>query len=114
MAAQGGSPDGAPRSTPRGGSRRGPKPKRSFRPELLGLGAGALLALAAWALLVWLAIDAGRRARGGESGDWLWLALASVGAVACLFACLWLVTALLRRVGILEPSRRAPSGPARH
>jgi hypothetical protein len=41
------------------------------------------------------------------------LAGASVGAVICLFACLWLVTVLLRRVGILEPSTRTRRPPRR-
>ena len=64
------------------------------------------------ALLVWVAVDSGRSARGGESGKWVFLAVASVGAVACLFLCLWLCTVLLRRVGILEDNRprRRPTG----
>ncbi len=88
--------------TPRGGARRAARPKRSLQPKLVGLGLGALAALVAWGLLVWLAIDSGRAARGGESGRWAYLAAASVGAVVCLFLCLWLCTVLLRRVGILE------------
>jgi hypothetical protein len=58
---------------------------------------------------VWVAIDSGRSARGGESGKWVYLAAASVGAVACLFVSLWLCTVLLRRVGIMEEKR-----PRRH
>ncbi len=50
-----------------------PRPKRRFRPELLALGAGAALAVVVWGLLVWLAIGFGRDARGGDSGQWLWL-----------------------------------------
>ncbi len=91
-----------PTGTPRGGARRAAKPKRSLPPGLVGLGLGAAAALAAWGVLVWLAIDAGRSARGGESVQWVWLAAASVGAVLCLFLCLWLCTVLLRRIGILE------------
>jgi hypothetical protein len=68
----------------------------------VGLALGAVAALAAWGLLVWLAVDSGRAARGGESGKWAVLAVASVGAVLCLFLCLWLCTVLLRRIGILE------------
>jgi hypothetical protein len=33
------------------------------------------------------------------------MALAALGAVACLFLALWLVTGMLRRVGILEDKR---------
>jgi hypothetical protein len=75
-----------------------------------------LAALGAWALLVWLAIDSGRAARGGEAGKWVQLGGASVGAVACLFLCLWLCTLALRRVGILEDHRRSRpvSAPHRH
>jgi hypothetical protein len=75
------------------------------QPELLLLCLGATVALVAWGLLVWEAIDFGRSARGGDPGAWVYLALASVGAVICLFGCLWLVTVLLRRIGILEDKR---------
>ena len=91
--------------TSRAGARRGARPKRGLQPALLLLGLGALAALVTWGLLVWAAIGFGRSARGGDSGDWALLAVASLGAVACLFLCLWLVTVLLRRVGILEAKR---------
>ena len=97
MAGQGG--------TSRAGARRGARPKRTLEPRLLLLGLGAVVALAAWGLLVWAAIGFGRSARGGDSGDWALLALTSLGAVGCLFLCLWLVTVLLRAVGILEARR---------
>jgi hypothetical protein len=105
--------EGAPTGAPRGGARRGAKPKRALRPELLALGGGALVALAAWAVLVWLAIGFGHDARGGDSGRWVLLAVASLAAVGCLFLCLWLCTTLLRRIGILENDRR-PTPPHRH
>lgn len=60
----------------------------------------------AWGFLVWAAIDFGRTARGGDSGSWAYLAVASVGAVACLFLCLLLLTTLLRRLGVLDDPRR--------
>ena len=85
----------------------GAKPKRYGCSRAGGPGPGAFAALVAWGVLVWLAIDFGRSARGGESGKWVYLAAASVGAVVCLFLCLWLVTLLLRRVGILEETRAA-------
>ncbi len=96
---------GTPVGTPRGGARRAAKPKRTLQPKVVALGLGSLAALAAWGLLVWLAVDSGRSARGGDSGKWVVLAAASVGAVVCLFLCLWLCTLLLRRVGILEEPR---------
>ena len=102
MAGTEGTPVGTP---PRGGARRAAKPKRSLQPKLVALGLGALAALVAWGVLVWVAVDSGRSARGGDSGKWVYLAAASVGAVVCLFLCLWLCTVLLRRVGILEDNR---------
>ncbi len=92
-------------SSSRGGARRGAKPQRAWPPQLLLLGLGALLSLAGWGFLVWTAIDFGRSARGGDSAKWGLLAAASVGAVACLFLCLLLVTVLLRRLGVLEEKR---------
>jgi hypothetical protein len=92
--------------TPRGGARRAARRRPRLQPKLLALLLGALAALVAWGLLVWVAVDAGRSARGGDSGKWAYLTAASLGAVVCLFVCLWLVTVLLRRVGILEDTRR--------
>jgi hypothetical protein len=92
----------------RGGARRAAKPRRSFRPGLIGLGAASFVALVAWGALVWVAIHYGRSARGGDSGKWTYLAGASVGAVVCLFVSLWLVTLLLRRLGVLEDKRPQP------
>jgi len=112
-----GTPSNAGAGTPRGGARRAAKPKRSLQPRLLLLGLASLAALAGWGVLVWLAIDFGRSARGGESGKWGFLAASSVGAVACLFVCLYLFTTLLRRLGILEDNRSSTSGagqPHRH
>jgi hypothetical protein len=106
-----------PVGTPRGGARRGAKPKRRLQPRLLLLGLASFVALLGWAVLVWQAIDAGRSARGGDSGRWGYLAAASVGAVACLFLSLWLGTLLLRGLGIIEDRRAVaptPDEPHRH
>ncbi len=85
----------------RKGARKGVRRPRRFQPKLLLLGLGALASVVAWGFLVWAAIDFGRTARGGDSTAWWFLGLASVGAVACLFLGLMLVTVLLRRLGIL-------------
>jgi ABC-type nickel/cobalt efflux system permease component RcnA len=82
------------------------------QPRLVGLGVASFVALVGWAGLVWVAIHFGRSARAGESGQWAYLVAASLGAVVCLFGCLWLVTLLLRRAGILEDNRRPE--PHRH
>lgn len=90
----------------RAGARRGERRKRRFQPRLAAIATAALVSLAAWGFLVWAAIDFGRTARGGDGQAWLFLAIASLGAVVCLFLCLMLVTLLLRKVGILEEKRR--------
>ncbi|MCB1258902.1 MAG: hypothetical protein KDB33_00655 [Acidimicrobiales bacterium] len=58
---------------------------------------------------MYAAIDFGSTARGGDSTAWWFLAIASVGAVACLFVGLMLVARLLRRLGITSgPTPRKP------
>ncbi|GAA2146919.1 hypothetical protein GCM10009844_23610 [Nocardioides koreensis] len=70
--------------------------------SLLAPAAGVTLAVVAWGYLVYAAIDFGATARSGDSQAWFFLVLASVGAVACLFVGLMLVSRLLRRLGITE------------
>jgi hypothetical protein len=93
----------------RAGSRRAPKKKAALRPGLLGLAAGVTLAVVAWGYLVYAAIDFGASARGGDQNAWWFLGLASLGAVACLFIGLMLVSRLLRRLGITS----GPAAPPR-
>lgn len=94
----------------RAGSRRGPRAKRPFRPVLLLLALGITASVVAWGYLVYAAVDFGSTARGGDSRAWWFLAVASVGAVACLFFGLMLIAQLLRRLGITKPPEpRAPS-----
>jgi hypothetical protein len=90
----------------RAGSRRGPRPRRTFQPVLLLLALGITGCVVAWGYLVYAAIDFGSTARAGDSTAWWFLGLASIGAVACLFVGLMLVARALRRLGIT-------SGPAR-
>ena len=80
------------------GKRVGPKRKRRFDPALLFLAIGVTFCVVAWGYLVKAAIDFGVTARGGEQGAWLFLGLASLGAVACLFVGLILVARILRRL----------------
>ena len=68
------------------------------------------LAIVAWGYLVLAAIDFGTDARAGDAGAWWFLALASVGAVACLFIGLILVARLLARLGLGAPLREPSSG----
>ncbi|MDQ4051189.1 MAG: hypothetical protein M3237_00615 [Actinomycetota bacterium] len=87
------------------GKRAAPKKKGrvSFRPALAVLALGVTASVVAWGYLVWAAIDFGASARGGDDDAWKWLAVASLGAVACLFVGLMLVAWLLRALGITSP-----------
>ena len=63
---------------------------------------GVTAAIVALGYLVYAAIDFGATARGGDSDAWWLLGLASLGAVACLFVGLLLVTRLLRILGVVK------------
>ncbi|QZY29676.1 hypothetical protein [Nocardioides coralli] len=89
------------------GKRVGPKKKARFRPTPLLLALGVTLGVVAWGYLVKAAIDFGVEARNGDSGAWLYLGLACLGAVACLFIGLLMVARLLRVLGITQPSSAA-------
>lgn len=84
----------------RAGSRRGPRRQRRFQPALLLLALGITACVVAWGYLVYAAIDFGSTARGGNSTAWWFLALAALGAVACLFVGLMLVARVSRRLGL--------------
>ena len=65
---------------------------RSGNGPLLLLALGITAAVVAWGYLVYLAIDFGTSARNGDAKGWAPLGLATVGAIACLFVALMLVT----------------------
>lgn len=94
----------------RKGSRRAAPAKRRFRPRILLLAVGITLAAVAWGYLVYVAIDFGTAARGGDSRAWGFLGLAAIGAMACLFTGLMLVTRLSRAIGLTSgpPARTVP------
>ena len=85
------------------GSRKGPRQSPPFQPKVLLLALATTAAIVAWGYLVYLAIDFGTSARGGESRAWWFLGLSSLGAVLCLFLGLVLVARLLRALGITAP-----------
>lgn len=92
-----------------GGKRAGDRPRRRFRPALLGLAVAVTLCVVAWGYLVFAAIDVGADARrDGSAGAWGLLVLASLGAVACLFLGLMLIVRLSRALGLTH----APAAPA--
>ena len=94
----------------RAGSRRGPRRRTRPTKQVLLHAAGITALVVAWGYLVWAAIDFGASAREGDSIAWAFLALASLGAVACLFAGLMLGVRLLRLLGILAPDEGYAGG----
>lgn len=76
------------------------------------LALGITAAVVAWGYLVYLAIDFGTTARDGDSKAWWLLALATVGAIACLFVGMMLVTRLVARLraGARPPAPPRPPG----
>ncbi len=93
------------------GARRGPRTRPRRTPVLLALTGGVTALVVAWGYLVWAAIDFGAAARGGNSAAWGFLALASLGAMACLFAGLMLGVRLLRELGLGAPDTTGPAEP---
>jgi ABC-type nickel/cobalt efflux system permease component RcnA len=77
---------------------------------LLLMALGITACIVAWGYLVVAAVDFGSTARSGDTTAWWFLALASVGAVACLFVGLMLVARVLRRLGITQGSREPAAG----
>jgi len=84
-----------------GARRAAQRTTASLRTRLL-LAGGTLLLVAAWGVLVKAAIDFGRTARGGDATAWVFLAIASLGAIACLFAGLLVGTRLLVALGVIR------------
>ena len=79
--------------------------------KLLPLALGVTLCVVAWGYLVYAAIDFGATARGGETRAWWFLAMASLGAVVCLFVGLLLVARLMRLVGVTKTEDAEPPPP---
>jgi hypothetical protein len=87
-----------------------PAPKRgSSGGTTLLLALGITASVVAWGYLVYLAIDFGTAARNGDNRGWAYLALATVGAIACLFVALTLTSRLVARARASFP----PPGPPR-
>jgi len=94
------------------GKRAGAKQKQGFRHVLLLLALAITVCVVAWGYLVYAAIDFGGEARDGREDAWWWLAVAAVGAAACLFIGLMLIARLSRAIGLTAPPEpKAPKGP---
>jgi len=86
-------------------------PKRASTGPMLLLALGITAAVVGWGYLVYLAIDFGTAARDGDSRGWAFLALATVGAIACLFLALMLGTRLVARFRASAPPPPPPTPP---
>lgn len=99
----------------RAGSRKGTPAPRSLNRGALVIGGGITLCVIAWGYLVYAAIDFGTAARGGSSSAWLFMGLACLGAIACLFVGLLLLARMMRALGVTSPpsSPSSPDAPPR-
>ena len=88
--------------TPQAGASKAP---------LLFLALGITASVVAWGYLVYLAIDFGTSARNGDNRGWAFLALATVGAIACLFLALTLGTRFVARLRASSPPPPPPQAP---
>ena len=85
-----------------------PRPPRR---KILFLALGVTVTLVAWGVLVYAAIDFGSEARSGEPTAWVFLAVTSIGAAACLFVTLLLGTRILALArGREQAPARTPGG----
>ena len=84
----------------RAGSRRAAAPARKLDRATLIICAGITACVIAWGYLVYAAIDFGTAARAGNGVAWVFMFLAALGAIACLFAGLLLIARLLAALGI--------------
>jgi hypothetical protein len=83
------------------------------RRRLLTLALGVTATLIAWGFLVWQAIQFGADARDDGGLAWAFLIFATIGATACLFATLVLISKLmgvLRGEGAPPPRNTPPGG----
>lgn len=68
----------------------------------------------AWGYLVYAAIDFGSSARSGNASAWMLLILAGLGAAACLFVGLMLLSRLSAALGVTrspgDPDEERPVG----
>ncbi len=78
-----------------------PKPPRT---KILLLALVVTGTLVAWGVLVYAAIDFGAEARSGEATAWIFLAVSTIGAAACLFTTVILGARILTLINGGEPA----------
>lgn len=86
------------------------RPRVVHRKRLLKLGVGITLTVVAWGYLVTAAIHFGGEGRDGQSAAWVFLAFATIGATACMFAMLILASKLLATLRGDAPPPRVSGG----
>jgi hypothetical protein len=103
-------PHGTMRTMTTPGGRRRAAPARRELPKvrLAAHLAVALLTGAAWIYLVRAAIDFGGVARDGDGIAWLFVALATLGAIGCLLLAIVLVTRVLVMLGLVRDQPKPP------
>ena len=79
--------------------------------RVLGLAAGVTATVVAWGVLVFAAIDFGRMARHAQGEDWIFLVLATLGAVACMFLAIVLAS---RMQSLMRADPTRPHSPQPH
>ena len=89
----------------RRGARKGARPPRSVGRGAFLTALATTIAVIAWGYLVYAAIDFGSDARAGDARAWGFLALAAVGAAACLFAALLLGARMMKALGASGQAR---------
>ena len=99
---------GAVTSGKRAGARRGASTGPRFSRAALALCAAITFCVVAWGYLVYAAIDFGTAARAGAGSSWGFMALASLGAIACLFVGLLLGARLMRVLSSPSAEAAAP------
>lgn len=100
---------GGKRAAPRRAARSG-----GGKGALLLTAVGTTATIVAWGYLVFAAIDFGASARGGQDEAWVFLGVATLGAIACLFAGLMLAARATRLLGITrEPPPPGAPPPAK-
>jgi hypothetical protein len=85
--------------------------RRRGNGAMLLLALGITASVVAWGYLVYLAIDLGTAARDGDSRGWFFLALATLGAIACLFVAMMLGMRLVARFRAGAPPPETPRPP---
>ena len=92
------------------GDRRAERTPSGEGRTLALLSFGSLALVVAWVILVRAAIDFGRNARAGDGTGWIFLGIASLGAMACLFAGLLVGVRLLVALHVIREVPRVAGG----